>query len=477
MIQSLCAQSTVRWDSIISNGASYNPELLSIDDGYISMTSGFNSRQLRIWKWNFNGAVVDTQSYLFDYGFRNCGKCLMSYAPRRYLYGHTAYDSSGSSEIRLFKFNSNWDTLQVAGYRFNDTVNNRILDTRVFKILQHKDKIYVTGYAVRPQSQYDLLIAIFDTNLDLLSESKVIRNFTIGGYWGLDIDVLADSDVLISGISTKYPSPTLEDDYAIIVRTDSIGRVKWVKQLDYPSSYNGAEIYLSATSDSTYIFVGTVEILQDMYQLRIGFIDTSGTIQKDTLLGKRHHRLYVANIDDVVDGNLVVTQIVFENLGFKGKVAKLDYSGNLLWDKVFYVGDLNDASELYSGVGTLDSGVIVSGSYLDLNNNPGPQVSYYWITKLDKNGCLTDQCANIKVADELQCNLAVSVYPNPASSVVKVLADGRVPQILRLYNSVGQLVTENSDQSELELPAGLTGVYHLAVLIEGVWSETPVIIE
>ncbi len=125
-------------------------------------------------------------------------------------------------------------------------------------------------------------------------------------------------------------------------------------------------------------------------------LDGSGTMQWQKCLGGTSDD-HANSILQTTDGGFIVVGMTSSNdgdvIGYLGSrdfwVVKLDYSGNILWQKCLG-GTAWD--EAYSVKQTFDGGFIVGGftysNDIDVSGNHGFIRSDYWVIKLDSSGTL-----------------------------------------------------------------------------------------
>lgn len=149
-------------------------------------------------------------------------------------------------------------------------------------------------------------------------------------------------------------------------------------------------------------------------------------------------------------------------------------TGNLDWEKSLggfdndfgYGIDVTaDGSQVVVGDSESDDG--------DLNNNKGN--ADYWIVKLTASG------QRLQSSDESTSISALSAYPNPATSLVNISAEGVNIQQINVVSLEGKMITTvmpNTAYYQFDISALPKGIYLLqAVLEDGMEKFTKLIVE
>ena len=144
-----------------------------------------------------------------------------------------------------------------------------------------------------------------------------------------------------------------------------------------------------------------------------------------------------------------------------GWVAKVDSSGNKLWEH-FYAHNNNLNFNYFSDVEeTFDHGFIICGSA------DGPSSQDSWIVKLDSNGCLDTSCGlNTGTIEIFNSPLALQMFPNPTREKVSIkysLPSGEIGK-LAIYTMLGkkiedEILPKGSDQIEINVQQWAQGIY------------------
>ena len=141
-----------------------------------------------------------------------------------------------------------------------------------------------------------------------------------------------------------------------------------------------------------------------------------------------------------------------------GWIAKVDSSGNKLWEH-FYYRNPNRLAVFTDFQETFDHGFIVCGeTYGDSSQDS-------WIVKLDSNGCLDHTCIlNTDTHELTVSDLLFTVFPNPANDNVTIVTDGEKGSV-RLFDLIGnevlQRIIEGEKQTILNTSFLTSGIYFM----------------
>jgi hypothetical protein len=142
------------------------------------------------------------------------------------------------------------------------------------------------------------------------------------------------------------------------------------------------------------------------------------------------------------------------------EINKIDTNGNLLWKKI--VG--NDAAYYTQEIiATPDSGCLVFATRYDSSMNHNENDTYY--IKLDKDGNQQTNYLPTEIKDLSTANLSLLLYPNPASTIIKL--DGiQSPKEIKyaVFSQDGKVVQKGSyKQAGIEISNLSTGFYIIQV--------------
>jgi hypothetical protein len=316
-----------------------------------------------------------------------------------------------------------------------------------------------------------------------------------------------DSGYVLAGYTQSYGAGNID---GMVIKTDKNGNMLWVK------TYGGAadeKIYsMVKTSGNEYLLLGSTNSFGlDSSDIFVIKIDDSGNIIWSKTYGTVHNDDAFA-IMQTPDGGYAICGSVFIP-GFGGSggdmlLVKINSSGNYTWSRYFKLpGFCHEIPG--NGICTADSGFALSGATAD---------STYGVrlTKTDRNGSLlqcnqqsltitelnaamqvttptitiqsftaimtpatstiTDEnsmsvvyCAPVGI-DEVEENVAVQIYPNPAHNTFTISFNGLSSMVdgqLTIFDVMGRIVHEqtlNNQSTVIDKQFSL-GVYFVKVRV------------
>jgi hypothetical protein len=382
----------------------------------------------------------------------------------------------------LLRFNSSMDTIWTKSYTDilpHDTsfmlVNFRELDDKGF--------IMTSGYANVAGTDF-WRIHLFKT--DSLGNLKWDKYFGTGNTICLSYDVTPTSDggYAISG-GVDPQNTTSQDADPIIIKTDSIGNQKWIKNLGSPvcceepayidTTYDGNILAGSTYSDSCSGWA--------TYWDRINLVKlrNDGSVVWDKTYGFSKYKLLLNKVKSLKDSCIVAVGDYYITLeGYWLKVSwilKTDSAGNELWYREYkmMVGD-DGENTLYNIIQTSDHGFAACGSIFPVNlPDTGTQDS--WVIKVDSLGwtapgeCWVGQ-EEIEVR-EFTPDKPFVFYPNPAYEKLTVeFYENQAGAEIEMFDLTGRKVVSdqiapNKPILELDVGKQQPGLYILKVTVPG----------
>jgi hypothetical protein len=174
------------------------------------------------------------------------------------------------------------------------------------------------------------------------------------------------------------------------------------------------------------------------------------------------------------DGNLAIIHLSrdYETDEVRNSLVKLDYNGNVLWQKL--IPDPLPEQPLWTEQGLVDlencpdGGYILSGEIEKLIDpeDESQILQAHWLVKTDACGDVEwINCPNsVQEFEDAQ----LEIYPNPSSKDITLSCDERIHQIDILDISGRMIISEksNSFQSVVDIKKMKPGVYLLKVRLE-----------
>jgi hypothetical protein len=178
-----------------------------------------------------------------------------------------------------------------------------------------------------------------------------------------------------------------------------------------------------------------------------------------------------------LNGNFVISGLE----GQAAYLAKVDSVGNLLWEHTYKYAETVGANHDFRSFDFLDSNKICAGGFI--SEATGFKI---WLLTLDENGCYNGNCGSEIVIPKPTSSIPLvdksntfKLWPNPCKEgqpVSIALEHGNLDLLggqVRIYNSIGQLVTSVNEQllSSVSLPAGL---YRVVLLQDAIKAPSSV---
>lgn len=292
----------------------------------------------------------------------------------------------------------------------------------------------------------------------------------------LSLQQTADGGYIMTG---SVASVINGQKHCLVVKLDTSGNLVWQKT----QGGTGNDEYKSIqqTTDGGYIAAGTTSSNNgdvsgnhgggDYWVVKL---DASGNITwQKTLGGSATDWAYA--VQQTSDGGYVTLGVSVSDDGdvtnTQGNgdfwLAKLNTSGNLIWQKSF---GGTDGDYGYAIKQTADGGFITVGfsnsTDGDVTNNQGN--GDFWVVKLSGNPALS-------VNDTYHNN--IKIYPNPTADFVQISSKDKIKSVA-LYDFSGKLMmTENILKDKISLSTYPKGIYLMKIIFENGETETQKVIK
>ena len=372
---------------------------------------------------------------------------------------------------RLYKINNDLDTLYSVKLDLPGTTG-----VNSFDVLVDSNQLVMLGHYINIDLQLGLYLARYDTALNLLGYST-IRDFrpiyTPGyahAYYPYRLRRMADN-YYITG-RCYYVNKFVE---GFLVKTDLQGNKIWDKRYQY-MGLNGLDASVVPIGlDSLFVphyFLSSQDSGVDKGKAIFRIVDTSGVVLNDSAYSDEEAYFTIECAWQKGGFIYVIGNYYLD--GEKGFVWKLDKGLNTIWRRVYYHGDWEDNSSLYSADHWGDKGIIATGTYFDRYLNPSPSSVYVWLLSLDDSGCLGagDCGSDISFVEWELPNQQLNLYPNPTQGLINLeisnseLKDGLAH--IRIYELSGKKVFDtdvlfHANQVHLNLGSLHPGQYIIEV--------------
>jgi hypothetical protein len=409
----------------------------------VSLTQG-NFRQIIFRSFTRAGLVLDSNVVEGDTGIFTIAirKNSIEQSRNNYYSLHDYFYNNGSSEARIFYLNSKLDTIKTVV--FNPMNAN---EANSFDVLVEDTAITVLGHYALPNQKLDLFLARYDTTLNLkwhttIADFRPNVNGNVNGYYPYRIRRMGNN-YYIAG-RCLYPNQFVE---GFLVKTDLQGNKIWDKRYQYNNTNSMYSDFATIHQDTLFVpgrftgqVVGTTPFTKHHFMLQ----DTAGNTLKDSVYPDEE-ALFLLEATQLLDNRIYMVGSFYQG-GSKGVVWQMDKNLNTLWRRVYYYGDWEDESWLYSINQWSDGGFVAVGSYFDRYLNTSGRSQFLWLLSTDSTGCLgPGNCgSDISVVEWALPGQGIKIYPNPATDYINVELSlpglQNTTATATLYNLAGQEV-------------------------------------
>jgi hypothetical protein len=266
---------------------------------------------------------------------------------------------------------------------------------------------------------------------------------------------------------------------AFVIHIDSMGNEVWTRIYGDTMPNCGAELAVLPNGD--FVFHSCRDTIINTQSKSSYFItksDSSGLSYWKSFV-PTDDRLYLISIRFLSDReHLIVCGWTYDplwNNRIVGYIAKLDTSGNFIWERRYsrkriLTGNIA-TTELHDFLETDDGGLILLGKTFEADQD-------LWLVKLDSNGCMGNYCGltdpncyylpypdcitSINEYDEE--DLKVSVYPNPATNEITISKAVTItePIIVKIYDVYGReqkVITAIATETIADISSISSGTY------------------
>ena len=218
------------------------------------------------------------------------------------------------------------------------------------------------------------------------------------------------------------------------------------------------------------------------YEGYVGKLDSSLQLVWERRYGSKRtqfaHAIEKDNGEILLTGSLV-SDLSVDSVRLTGWLMALDENGDSLWQREYALFSGTRQLHLLKDFEILDDGRLVISGWINNTNsyaNVGTARSYWgWLIRTDSFGCIVPGCQLLDNTENISVifDNEVTVYPNPASEVVRFRFEKLIEKdaVIRIYSGLGQLVDEininYSNEGEMNVSDWHTGTYHYGIYIEG----------
>jgi hypothetical protein len=398
----------------------------------------------------------------------------------------------------LYKINDVGDTLWTKHYQADS-----LHFFRPYKIITNNNNYY-------------LLLRTLDmtNNTQDRLRGTVIKIDSIGNelwrteYTPTDFDQSADMKLIEEGNNLVLMGIKADGNYLInysfklqtqIRRIDSTGNIigeylsandRWIGMWDGIQTQDGGFAFCGV--EGTQLSIGGSPHM--IYRGYVAKVDSNLQLVWERGFGKPDNTMHLKDIEELDDGSLILAgrrDIYFPEGVFytqsdsgygMGWILKMSAAGDSLWQRLYRKPFTN--RNYLNDIEVLPDGGFIAAGYTQEYTPINSHYDYWgWLIRTDSFGCIVPGCQLLNNTENVAVvfDNEVTVFPNPASEVVKFKFEKPINENveIRVYSGLGQLVgqiTEVSGQANVNYSTDATmkvsdwhsGMYFYGVYVEGV---------
>ena len=303
--------------------------------------------------------------------------------------------------------------------------------------------------------------------------------FSTWYYLGYSVIQTSDGGYAIGGY--RFLIGNINSGDPIVIKTDSVGKQQWFKNIGGPYVDNIAMVTLAADGN---ILIGTNYAFEmsgydPKSKINIIKLDNQGNVIWNKMYGDITLNNYLNNIHSLSDGSIICggdwnpTGI----MDVEGWALKVNSDGDSLWLRVYRLLFGNSSlNYLYDIIQTTDDGFIACGYIHPAAPDTGTED--VWVIKVDSLGCEGPDDCWVGMEEKPEKRMAgktLEIYPNPAGYKLQV-AGYRLQRdeyaVVTFFDSYGHKVFEMTvPPSQKEISVDVSdwheGLYAVILLQNG----------
>ncbi|MCF8276378.1 MAG: T9SS type A sorting domain-containing protein [Flavobacteriales bacterium] len=445
-----------------NSGAEILAEAITLNDGSLMIAGVTSNANGSGYGKVLNMVVAEDGTLQYSHVWEEIQASVVPYAIVRTWNGGiyeagTKHDysvsSSGTGDFFLAKLDETGDTLFTKVIERPDT-SDFLLDM----VQTSPNKLLLIGWTyndtVAVSSAAQLLFITTDTLGNELN--RIVWGGGGTDYVHSGVVVNDQGDVVMTGYTKSFPSASTGRTW--VIRTDSIGNVKWHR------TYNGVVGIGSSAARVSLLPDGNVLVAGGNSTFGSSNFGGDGSLMKIDTTGnqiwaKEYEMLEGQGLWDckgLADGTIVSCGVSVGDDGSQaGWLIKTDENGDTLWTRTYNPSSLIDFIRFML--------VMPNGDIVMLGNGraPGQTIQDGWVLRVDSNGCLVEGCYGVGIEEE-EKDEEFSVYPNPATDILNIkLADHLTTLTITITDITGRafpLQKHVLSNVEVGVPAG-RGIY------------------
>ncbi|MFK7947968.1 MAG: T9SS type A sorting domain-containing protein [Saprospiraceae bacterium] len=404
--------------------------------------------------------------------------------------GYLATLSSNNEGIGHFLLlDTDGEVIIKRNYHSGDSTD-RLLFSSIAQ--DNANNFYLFGSYVQSQNWKSMIIKTDSIGNEIWRKYFVVLPYngvTINLSAGISIISINNNEFVLALVTNKNGINSWDYERGTrLIKIDSAGNI--LNEYQTPINNRWIAAYFVKQANKGFIFYSTeggerrsTNVANSFnYYGYIGKIDSSFQLVWEKRYGRV--RSYFGAAQEKANGEILVagtylTDYPPDSAQYLGWLMALDENGDSLWsrkyhrifDRAYILHEIYDMEILPNGdilmLGTIDNNRVAAGTDFG---------EWGWLIRTDSFGCIVPGCQlldnteNIKILFDNE----VTVYPNPASEVVRFRFDKAIDKKtdIRVYSGLGQLVGQtalplpNTDV-QFNVSDWNSGVYHYGVYVEG----------
>jgi hypothetical protein len=423
--------------------------------GFTCSSVSFYAMNLRLY--NQNGVTNINKTYNWSGNNFQNGKGFVKDG-NKYLLPGTRYYKNDTSLVFQWLFDTNLDSIKYTEYGYLNQGNV------ILKMIDYNHKnFFMAGYVYDNLYNSDILLIKTDTLGNEIWKKKI-------GLAGWDetaycIKTCANGNLLVSGLKQFHGS---SNQGPFIMRLDTSGIILW--QNYYPSTTNANGSFdamempngdIVFTGGKGYAVTGNGTLRRPM----LTKVDALGNLIWQKEYGEQAvgHDFFTFLVNE--KNNFVISGEIFSsNNTASGMVYEINQNGDSLFSRKYRIL-ANSQNYFRDIVQAPDKGYCFSGFVSPMNGDGGNQD--IWLLKIDSTFCESAvSCGYPTSVRDINHELGeVSVYPNPANSIINLTDEQNQLQseTIVIKNYLGQIVFTAPFSSQIDISSLSSGMYFLTV--------------
>lgn len=436
----------------------FSTTVIEIPDGYVVLgeTGGeYNWRTNSLIKIDLLGniewikTIGDTIS---EWSIGYPGSLIKAVGPFYYSAGlHRSYTSDWVHDRGLLiKYNADFDTLWSREY---GEISEPYDTAYIFRNLKQTSDggVIITGVRYPHDAMNASAYMIKTDSSGNKQWDKTFTNLS-GDTQGFSVIQTSDGGFAIGAFQYYHVPPPNETGDPIVIKTDSLGNLQWVRNLGgdlmdtqamVSNSNDGSILVLSAFS---YLILNEDDCAK---RIHITKITNNNTILIDRFYNNTPYLLYPENISCNQDGTIIAAGTAGTNFTeyphMAGWIFKLNTNGDSLWFREYNLVSQNMSSNVfYDAIQTSDNGYLGCGYVNPVYPDTGTQD--VWLVKVDSMGCESPSFCWVNSPEPIIALPAgqLQVWPNPAKEMFTITGFKATSNhcILEIYDLYGRKALE-----------------------------------